>query len=59
MGSQPHGMARALSTTVLALVVVTVIALLAGLGAPASGPGEILFLNAFFVGCLSDWPGYF
>ncbi len=46
---QPHGMARALFATALAQALVTVIALLAGLGAPASGPGEILFLNASFV----------
>jgi hypothetical protein len=46
---QPHGMARALFTTALAQALVAMIALLAGLGSPASGPGEILILNGFFV----------
>ena len=46
---QPHGMARALFATALAQALVAVIALLAGLGSPWSGPGEILILNGFFV----------
>ena len=46
---QPHGMARALLATALAQAVVTAIALSAGLGAPASGPLEILMLNGCFV----------
>ncbi|NIW09304.1 MAG: hypothetical protein GWN33_01400 [Gammaproteobacteria bacterium] len=46
---QPHGMARALFATALAQALVAVIALIAGLGSPWSGPGEILFLNGFFV----------
>jgi hypothetical protein len=47
---QPLGMARALFATALAHGLVAVIALTAGLGAPANGPREILILNAFFVG---------
>ncbi len=46
---QPHGMARALFATALAHASVAVIALIAGLGAPESGPLEIVALNAFFV----------
>jgi hypothetical protein len=46
---QPDGMARALFATALAQALVAVIAVLAGLGSPWSGPGEILFLNGFFV----------
>jgi hypothetical protein len=46
---KPHGMARALCATALAQALVAVIALIAGLGSPWSGPGEILFLNGFFV----------
>ena len=46
---KPEGMARALFATALAQTLVAVIALIAGLGFPASGPGEILILNGFFV----------
>ncbi len=46
---QPHGMARALFATALAQALVAVIALIAGLGSPWSGPLEILGLNGFFV----------
>lgn len=46
---KPHGMARALFATALAQALVAVIALVAGLGAPLSGPAEILILNGFFV----------
>jgi hypothetical protein len=46
---QPQGMARALFATALAQVLVAVIALIAGLGAPASGPLEILGLTGFFA----------
>jgi hypothetical protein len=46
---QPRGMARALFATALAQVLVAVIALIAGLGAPASGPLEILGLTGFFA----------
>lgn len=46
---QPHGMARALVATALAQMLVAVIALLAGLGDPWSGPLEILALNGFFA----------
>lgn len=47
---QPHGMARALLATALALALVAVIALIAGKHqVPASSVGEILGLNGFFV----------
>ena len=46
---QPDGMARALFATALAQALVAVIALLAGLGSPWSGPGEVLILNGFFA----------
>lgn len=46
---RPQGMARALFATALAQAVVAVIALIFGLGAPWSGPGQIVFLNGFFV----------
>jgi hypothetical protein len=46
---RPQGMARALSAAALAQALVAVIAVLAGLGLPWSGPAEILILNAFFV----------
>ena len=46
---QPHGMARALVATAIAQALVAVIALIAGLGLPWSGPAEILALNGFFI----------
>ena len=46
---QPRGMARALFATALALMLVAVIALLAGLGSPGSEPLEIVAVNGFFV----------
>lgn len=46
---QPRGMARALFATALAQVLVAAIALIAGLGYPASSPLEILILNGFFA----------
>ncbi len=46
---QPRGMARALFATALAQALVAVIALIAGLGSPWSGPLEIVALNGFFV----------
>lgn len=46
---QPRGMARALLATALAQASVAVVALIAGLGVPYSGPLEILALNGFFV----------
>ncbi len=42
-------MAWALFATAAAVALVAVIALVAGLGAPASGPVEIIVINAFFV----------
>lgn len=46
---QPHGMARTLFATAIAQALVAVIALVAGLGYPASPPLEIIGLNGFFV----------
>ncbi len=46
---QPRGMARALFATALAQASVAVVALIAGLGSPGSGPLEIVALNGFFV----------
>lgn len=46
---QSHGMARALFMTALAQALVAMIALIAGLGRPYSGPAEILILNGLFV----------
>ena len=46
---RPHGMARALFATALAQALVSVIALIFGLGLPWSPPVEILALNGFFV----------
>jgi len=46
---RPRGMARALFATALAQTSVAVIALIAGLGSPESGPLEIVALNGFFV----------
>jgi hypothetical protein len=44
-----RGMARVLLATALAQASVAVIALIAGLGSPSSGPLEILAVNGFFV----------
>ena len=46
---QPHGMTHALFATALTQALVVVIALIAELGSPWSGPGEILILNGFFI----------
>jgi hypothetical protein len=46
---RPQGLARALFAAAFAQVVVTVIALAAGLGRPWSGPLELVLLNGFFV----------
>lgn len=46
---RPRGMARALFATALAQASVAVIALIAGLGYPWSGPLELSVLNGFFV----------
>ena len=46
---RPRGMARALFATALAQTSVAVIALVAGLGSPWSGPLELSLLNGFFV----------
>jgi hypothetical protein len=46
---QPQGLACALFATALAQALVAVIALIAGLGYPASGPSEIVILNGFFI----------
>ena len=49
---RPHGMARALFATALAQALVSVIALIIGLGSPWSPPGVlgVLILNGFFAG---------
>jgi hypothetical protein len=54
---QPHGMARALVATAVAQALVAMIALVARLGYPWSGPLEIVGLNGFFVAlfCVSAW----
>jgi hypothetical protein len=54
---QPDGMARALVATALAQALVAAIALVAGLGAPGSGPLEIVALNGFFAALwlISAW----
>lgn len=46
---EPRGMARALTATAAAQALVAVIALIAGLGLPASPPLEILGTNGLFV----------
>ena len=46
---RPRGMARALFATALAQTSVALIALIAGLGHPWSGPLELSLLNGFFV----------
>ena len=46
---QPRGMARALFATALAQALVAMVALILGLGYPASPPLEIVGLNGFFV----------
>jgi hypothetical protein len=46
---RPRGMARALFATALAQTSVAVIALIAGLGYPWSGPLELSVLNGFFI----------
>lgn len=46
---RPRGMALALFATALAQTSVAVIALIAGLGDPYSGPLELSALNGFFV----------
>ena len=46
---RPRGMARTMFATAFAQALVAVIALIGGLGAPASGPAEIVLLNGFFV----------
>jgi hypothetical protein len=48
-GFRPLGMARALLATALAQALVALIAWVAGLGLPWSGPAEILLLNGFFI----------
>lgn len=46
---RPRGMARALFAAAFTQTLIAVIALIAGLGAPANGPREIIGVNAFFV----------
>ena len=46
---RPHGMSRALFAMALAQAVVAAIALIAGLGFPASPPLELVILNGVFI----------
>ncbi|MDH3458641.1 MAG: hypothetical protein OER90_17515 [Gemmatimonadota bacterium] len=46
---RPRGMARALFAAAFTQALIAVIALIAGLGAPVSGPREIVGVNALFV----------
>jgi hypothetical protein len=46
---RPRGMARALFAAAFTQALIAVIALIAGLGAPVTGPREIVGVNAFFV----------
>ena len=47
---RPMGMARTLLAMALAQALVALIALIAGLGIPWSGPAEIIMLNGIFIG---------
>lgn len=46
---QPHGMSRVLIVMAVAQALIAVIAIVAKLGFPFSGPLELLLLNGFFV----------
>ena len=46
---KPNGMARTLMAMAIAQALITLIALVAGLGLPYSGPAEIILLNGFFI----------
>jgi hypothetical protein len=46
---RPRGMAYALAATALAQTLVTMIAVIGGLGAPVNGPAQLIFANALFV----------
>ena len=46
---RPHGMTRALFATALAQALVTMIAVIGGLGMPWSPPLELVLLNGFFI----------
>lgn len=46
---KPQGMAVTLIAMALAQAIITVIALVAKLGLPYSGPAEIILLNGFFI----------
>lgn len=46
---RPRGMARTMTVTALAQAAVAAIALVLGLGAPESGPFEMVGVNAFFI----------
>ena len=54
---QPTGMAYTLLAMAIAQAVVFVIALVAGLGEPWSGPLELFLLNGFFIAlfAISGW----
>ena len=46
---QPRGMSLALFATAIAQAVVTLVAIIGKLGAPASGPLDLLLLNGLFI----------
>jgi hypothetical protein len=46
---KPYGMVLALAATVLAQILVTVIAVIAGFGAPENTPVQLVFINGFFI----------
>ena len=46
---RPQGMARVLFAMAVTQAIITGIALILGLGTPWSEPGEIVFVNGFFV----------
>lgn len=45
---RPHGLMRTTAATAAGIVVITAVALLAGWGAPESGPRQIIGVNALF-----------
>lgn len=46
---KPNGMVLALGATIFAQILVTVIAIIAGLGAPENTPLQLVFINGFFI----------
>jgi metallo-beta-lactamase class B len=56
---RPRGMARALFATATATAAVAVVALVAGLGRPWTGPLEVVALNGLFVALFAGSAGLF